>query len=46
MMREEVKKMAKSQSYAGKIGNAGSQKVEAVFASAKKAKASVVKKKK
>lgn len=32
--------------YAGKIGNSGSQKVEAPFASEKKAKGSVMKEKK
>lgn len=37
--------MATSKSYAGKIGNAGSQKVEAPFSSAKKAKGKVVKNK-
>lgn len=36
--------MATSKSYAGNIGNSGSQKVEAPFASAKKAKGKVTKK--
>ena len=38
--------MANANPYAGKIGSAGCQKVDAPFASEKKAKASVVKSKK